>query len=80
MSGSGNIIVIMRAAHHHIPPQARLNTNNTERPGVSTKTDGGGVYHDYPESVSSRKHLLRKIDKSVNVIQECANIKKFYSR
>lgn len=72
----------MRGSHHHIPPQARLNTNNTERPGVSTSTNtgSGAVYHDYPESVSSRKHLLRKIDKSVNVIQECANIKKFYSR
>ena len=46
-----------------------------ERPGVEPSS---GVYHDYPESVSSRKHLLRKIDKSVNVIQECANIKKFF--
>ena len=62
----------------HISPQACLDTcGGGRRNKVSTNTSSStGVYHDYPESVNSQKHLLRKIDKSVNVIQECANIKK----
>ena len=50
--------------HTYKDPGRQEEANGSAKAGAETE-----VYHDYPDSVMTRRTLLTNIDKSVNVIQ-----------